>query len=112
MYTFPNAIVKRNTLKIEFETVSMADKATRQGLRVFNVSIAPHQIDKELYNKVNFCMGCYVIEEHNTRQCLKPIGYKVCSECSSTEHTWITCNTEKKKCLNCGETHRTLAYKC
>lgn len=108
-YKFPNS---RNMLKVQFESVSMADKAANQGLRLFHVSIAPHQISKERYINIPYCMKCYAIDDHATNQCPKPQGYQICSECSSQNHTWRNCRTEEKKCINCGGAHRTLAYKC
>lgn len=77
VFKFQNSTGKRNTLKIESETVSMADKATREGIRLFNVSIAPHQTGKERYTRVDFCMKFYVIEKHSTRQCPQTADYKV-----------------------------------
>lgn len=115
-YKFPssrdNNYYNKNTLKIQFETISMADKAMNHGLRLFNVSIAPHQMAKEKYVQISYCMKCYAIEDHITKQCPKPEGYKVCSECSSQEHTWKHCPKGTLKCVNCGEAHKTMAYKC
>ena len=108
-YKFPNS---RNMIKVQFESVSMADKAINQGLRLFNVSIAPHQISKERYINIPYCMKCYDIDDHVTNQCPKPQGYQICSECSSQDHTWRNCQIEEKKCIKCGGTHRTMAYKC
>ena len=112
VFKFPNNNGKRNNIKIEFDSISMADKAVRHGILLFGISIAPYQIDKERYTKINYCMKCYAIKYHSTRQCPKPIRYKACSECSSNSHTWTWCNNEEKKCLNCEGAHRTLAYKC
>lgn len=53
-----------------------------------------------------------MIEDHFTSECPKGKDYKICSECSSTSHTWRECKEEDKKCINCGGNHRTLAYKC
>ena len=67
IFKFPNTTSKRNILKIEFDSVAMADKAHNHGFKLFNVSIPPHQIQKERYIKVDFCMKCYSIEDHTTR---------------------------------------------
>ena len=99
-------------IKIQFESISMADKATNQGLRLFNVSIAPHQISKERYTNITYCMKCYDIDDHVTNQCPKTQGYQICSECSSQDHTWRNCQVEEQKCINYGGAHRTMAYKC
>ena len=44
-YKFPNNNGRRNMLKVEFATVQMADKACDTGIKMFNVSIGPHQIE-------------------------------------------------------------------
>lgn len=41
-------------------------------------------------------MKCYAVEEHLKKECPKSPNYKICSECSSLDHTWKTCNSEKK----------------
>lgn len=111
-YKFPPS--NRNTylIKIEFEDASMAAKAEEHGLRLFNMSIAGHQIKREKYTQLKTCMRCYKIEDHTTAQCPKPHDYKVCSECASHEHTWRQCKSQKKRCINCEQEHRTLAMSC
>ncbi|MPC84372.1 hypothetical protein E2C01_079110 [Portunus trituberculatus] len=41
-----------------------------------------------------------------------PETHTVCSECASDQHTWKTCPSNTKECLNCHGSHRTLANKC
>ena len=41
-----------------------------------------------------------------------PESYAICSECGRTGHRFHQCNSQHKKCINCGQNHRTLAYKC
>lgn len=89
----------------------MGDKAKRQGLLLFQMSIAYHLITKEKFTEIMTCMQCYMTEDHLTSCCPKPKEHEVCSECASHEHTWKSCPAEKQKCLNCGEGHITLAMK-
>lgn len=89
----------------------MADKAVSPGLKLFYISTAPHQISKGCFTKINYCMKCYIID-HASKECPKPKGFKVCSECSSNDNTWTACTLKTKKYINCGEAQRTLAHKC
>lgn len=100
------------TLKIEFADADMASKAASDGLRLFNMSIASHQVTKETYVQLNTCMKCYAIEEHTTSSCPLPEEQRRCSECAGKDHTWRECRSGVKKCLNCQGAHRTLAMTC
>lgn len=111
-YKFPPANKGTQLIKIEFEDAAMATKAEESGLRLFNMSIAGHQIKREKYTQLKTCMRCYKIEEHTTAQCPQPQDFKVCSECASQDHTWRHCKSNQKKCVNCGQGHRTLAMAC
>lgn len=112
VYKFPANNRTTYTFKIEFEDVSMAAKAETNGLRLFNMSIAYHQIKREIYTPIKTCLRCYKIEDHNTSECPQPRDYKICSECSSQDHTWRSCKSNEKKCLNCNQAHRTMAMIC
>lgn len=112
VFKFPATNRTTHTIKIVFEDAIMATKAEADGLRLFNMSIAYHQIKRETYMPIKTCLRCYKIEEHNTSECPQPREYKVCSECSSHDHTWRNCKSPTKRCLNCDQEHRTLAMKC
>ena len=107
-FKFPNS----NTIKITFETKEMADKIVNTGLRLFYFSIPTYDIARQTHTPINFCYKCYAIESHNANTCNKIPSYKVCSECSSTEHTFRQCTALQKKCVNCDGAHSTLSYKC
>lgn len=108
IYKFPNS----NTIKIIFLQTSAAKKAQTNGLLLFSMSIPPNQIQEETYIHIITCMRCYALEDHHTSQCQKPKEYKICSECGELGHTWFTCLNEEKRCINCGNNHRTLAMRC
>ena len=108
IFKFPNS----RTIKITFRETSFAKKAQTDGLRLFHMSIPFHNIKQEVFYNITTCYRCYELEDHFTNQCKKPSDYKVCSECSSTSHTWRECLNSYKKCLNCQGDHRTLAAKC
>lgn len=107
-YKFPRG----NTLKITFKNTAPALKSLEQGLKLFNTRVAPHQLQREEYYPIKTCMRCYEVDTHNTPECPKPREYKICSECATEGHTWQNCPSQNKQCINCGETHRTLASKC
>ncbi len=108
VYKFPNS----PTIKITFTQTNLAQKCIGSGLKAFGISIPPHMIKQETYIPVKCCMRCYTLEHHFTSECPKQKEYKICSECSQEGHVWHQCESDVKKCLNCGEPHSTMAMKC
>lgn len=111
-HKFPKTERNQYTIKIEFEDANMAAKAENDGIRLFNMNIAYHQVKREKYTPLLTCMRCYKIEQHPTSQCPQPPSYQICSECGGQDHTWKTCQNTQKCCLNCRQNHRTLAMSC
>ena len=111
----PNA---RRVIKIVTPNTMVANKVLEDGLILFNIKIPTFNINREKYEHVNACLKCYKLEDHPTKAC--PSKEKVCSECTSTGHTFKECTVATKKCLNCTRegksgdqvNHRTLAAKC
>lgn len=108
VYRFPNS----RTLKVTFTQTQTAIKATNSGLVLFNVSITPAQVKQEEYIPIMTCTRCYQVEDHTTNNCPKDANFKICSECGEEGHIWKECRSKEKRCINCGEAHRTLAMKC
>ncbi|KAK8371778.1 hypothetical protein O3P69_016238 [Scylla paramamosain] len=54
----------------------MARRARSEGLLLFSISVPPHQIKEETYIPLLTCNTCYAIEDHSTKQCPCPQGYK------------------------------------
>lgn len=105
-------IPRTKMIKITLNSSTSARKATETGLLAFNMSIPHYNIKIEEFIPILTCMRCYAIENHPTNKCDKPKTYEICSECAETGHTWRTCHNTTKKCINCNEPHRTLAFKC
>ena len=105
-------IPRTKILKVTFKETAAAKKATENGILGFHMSIPAHTIKIEEYTPLMTCLKCYAIEDHVTLKCPKEKTYKVCSECSSHDHTWRDCKSTHKKCVNCMGDHRTLANKC
>ncbi|KAK8403954.1 hypothetical protein O3P69_000186 [Scylla paramamosain] len=82
VFKFPRS----NTVKFTFRSIEM----TIQPGNAPNLkdSECAHQIKEETYTSLLTCNTCYAIEDHSTRQCTQPQGFRVCSECSSNEHTF------------------------
>lgn len=108
VYKFPN---NEPILKIIFNTPPDM-KCLENGIKMFCMRIPADNIKLEEYISVQTCTRCYKIAEHKTNKCPKDKNYKVCSECGKKGHTWESCQSDAKKCLNCGGDHRTLAHKC
>ncbi|MPC48298.1 hypothetical protein E2C01_042066 [Portunus trituberculatus] len=108
IFKFPNS----KTIKITFTQAIYAQKAIDHGLKLFSMKIPHYQIQQEKFYQIQTCYRCYEIEDHLTKHCPKNQDYKVCPECAEEGHTWKHCNKEGKKCINCGENHRTLSMRC
>ena len=108
VYVFP----KSPTIKITCATVAMANKACDSGVFIFNFFIPPNNISLEDYIHLTMCYKCYCYNDHNSSNCPKSSEYKICSLCSSTDHTYKQCSAQEKQCINCGGPHSTLAMSC
>ena len=97
-------------LKIRAETTDMVKRAEEKGILIWNQSIPPNNVQKEIYIFLNICYKCYSFE-HRTEDCLTP-NIIICSECAAPSHTFKDCTSQVKKCINCQGDHRTLAAKC
>ena len=97
-------------LKIKAECSEMVKTATEKGVLIYNQSVPPHNIEREIFVYLNPCYHCYKYD-HATDECRTP-NITLCSECAATNHTYRECQTNTKKCLNCQEPHRTLAARC
>ena len=97
-------------LKIKVESAEIVRLATEKGVLIYNQSVPPTNIEKETFVKLDICYRCYSYQ-HRTTQCPTP-NMVVCSECADNTHTYRECNSNRKKCINCGGDHRTFAARC
>ena len=97
-------------LKLRLETTEMVKKAEDSGILIWNQSIPPSSVQKEIYIFLNICYKCYSFE-HKTENCPTP-NVIICSECAAPSHTFRECTSTTKKCINCEGEHRTLAARC
>ena len=84
----------------------MANNCLNHGIRMFDMSFPARMLSAQKPKVINlqrptFCFRCYAINDHSVRDCPKPPEFTICSECSSTNHSWQNCTSTTKKCLNC-----------
>jgi len=102
----------RYLMKIQFSDHKTAAKVQEEGLYLFNIFISPKQIEPERFTNIVQCMHCYKYGHYKTNCPDKEKRLKLCSECGSNTHNYRDCKSDVKRCLNCGEGHRTLANSC
>ena len=100
-------------LKIVCETTEMTQRCLRTGFFMLNLSINPSVLSEEEYTHVVYCFRCYGLD-HVVADCKCPPEYKICSNCTSSDHTYRECTaSDAAKCINCpGASHHTMAYSC
>ena len=98
-------------IKIELTDCSMTEQILNNGFFMFNTKVSPHQCEQEKFTHILICYNCYQMEDHISEKC--PNKNKiVCSEYGQQGHKHTDCTNETKKCLNCGQGHRTLWASC
>ena len=90
----------------------MADKILQSGLLLFNLSINPSSMSREEFLDLTICFKCYKWNDHIANHCGQGVDYKICSLCSSTDHTYRECKSEFNKCVNCSVDHKTISFAC
>jgi len=96
--------------KVKFSNISSARSCLDNGILLYNQSVPSTNTEKEIFIRLNPCFVCYSYK-HQSANCPNP-NLKKCSECAGDGHTYKECKSEAKKCLNCGDDHRTLAARC
>jgi len=107
-FKFPKA----KSFKITFLTLELASRVINKGLKMFHFSVPPCNIERDVFIKLTTCFKCYTVDTHTTVECPKDSSYKICSECSSPDHTFRFCKAGFKKCINCDGDHSSLAFRC
>ena len=92
-------------LKITFDCINMKGTCFKLGLNFRHLHIPDHLFENERFKEVKYCYRCYSVNTHRANKCSKPPDYKICSECSATDHIWSNCTSEVVKCINCGGPH-------
>ena len=93
VYKFPSG----RTFKFECLTTEMAKKCVKNGIFLFNLVLNSRWLALEDSKSLDFCFKCYSMNDHLASSCKKPAGYKICSLCSSTNHTYKECTANEKK---------------
>ena len=108
IFKFP----KSRNIKLTFANQNMVTLALSRGLLMFHLSITPSFIVRDEYVNVLICYKCYKWNDHLTESCSKPSTFKICSLCSSEDHTFKDCKVDTKKCINCSGCHSTISVSC
>ena len=108
LYKFPSG----KTFKFECKTMEMANRCLKTGFHGFNLSVSPHDLTLEEVSQVTYCFKCYAIDDHMVKACTKLQSYRVCSLCSSKQHTYKDCTSTDRKCINCNGAHATMSKSC
>ena len=98
-------------MKVICANVRTSDDILDKGMVLYNQRFSGRSFEREMYINITPCFKCYKYD-HITKKCQTPEGYKVCSEYSRQGHRFNECSSQIKKCLNCGQPHKTLAFKC
>ena len=105
-------IPRFNIIKLKFDTVEIAERVKKNGIKFECISINPDQIEHEEFVPITQCFNCYTYA-HPTHKCTYKHKLTWCSECGSRSHTYRQCdNPTVKQCLNCQGPHRTMANAC
>ena len=98
-------------MKLVCSNVRVANDIIDKGIIILNQKFAGRSLEKEIYVSVTPCLKCYGFD-HITKKCETPEGYKICSSCSKEGHRYNDCKGTRLKCINCGQPHKTMAFKC
>ena len=98
-------------MKLICANVRTADYILDKRLVIYNQRFAGRSLEREVYINITPCFKCYKYD-HTAKKYQTLEGYKVCSKCSRQGHRYNECPSQTKKCLNCGQPHETLAFKC
>ena len=98
-------------MKLVCSNVRVANDIIDKGIIILNQKFAGRSLEKEIYVSVTPCLKCYGFD-HITKKCKTREGYKICSSCSKEGHRYNDCKGTRLKCINCGQSHKTMAFKC
>ena len=103
----------KKVIKITVRTNQMVKNILSHGLRLFSISLKQPNVVADVFTEINICYKCYKLEDHLTADCKENQNFKICSLCSSSEHTYRNCEKSTAlKCINCNGSHSTLAMSC
>ena len=99
-------------IKITLSNQEMTGSCLQNGIKLFNLHINPRDLHQEVHHDIRMCFRCYELDSHLSFECPKEQDFKICSNCSCLGHTFKSCSSQVKKCINCGLNHSTISYSC
>lgn len=97
-------------VKVRFSKVYMAEHALNNGLKVFEQTIPPKALQREVCVRLETCTNCFGYS-HIKPNCPKPLISR-CTNCAREGHKHFNCPGGEFKCLNCNEQHSTFSRDC
>lgn len=97
-------------IKIRFSKVRMAEYALNNGIKIFEQTIPPRALQREVYTRLDICTNCFAYD-HIKPNCTKPKIAR-CTVCAKEGHKYFECPKEERKCINCKEEHATFDKEC
>jgi len=104
--------VGRKILKVTFSMQQMASRCMERGIRMFHLVVSPNSISLDSFVEIDICYRCYKLNDHKSVNCTEDKDYKICSLCSTVGHTYKSCTSNVKKCINCSKPHNTMSLSC
>ena len=101
----------KSVFKVKMESSLMVRRCLEDGLLIFGQSFPTTALSQDVFISLPQCMKCYSYD-HVKKNCPQPDSYTICSNCSSTSHTYRNCASALKKCISCEGDHPTLAARC
>lgn len=97
-------------IKIRFARIQMAEYALNNGIKIFEQSVPPKALHREVCIKLEPCTNCFAYN-HIKTACPKNTAAR-CTVCAREGHRYYECPREETKCLNCREGHTTFDKTC
>ena len=107
-----NEVLKLQTQNSVKIICSSSEKIISSGLSLFQLHIPGPNFHKEKYTDKTKCYKCHSLNTHLASECDKEPFYKVCSNCSPWDHTWLQCSAAERRCVNCGGGHNAMYRGC
>ena len=98
-------------MKLVCKSARTAEEIVNKGIVISNQKFAGRSLERETYVNITPCFRYYSYD-HIMKRCTTSSTYKICSECSKDGHRFNECTSSTKKCINCGQDHKTTAFKC
>ena len=98
-----------STLKLIFDSPEAVGYVLQNGLKLYDLTISPEQINKGEHIHIPQCFKCFSFC-HVTRECRSQV--QLCSICSGHHHFKSCPNPARLKCVSCEGSHHSTFARC